>query len=83
VYTSRSICWWLSVTMTSGCQRRHGKCVYSVCVCVCVIPLLSFEMSSGSLFIPRHVNQGGVQSLPHKSTLYETHTVEESLTPQK
>ncbi len=29
--------------------------------------LISFNLSSGCLFRPHHVNQGGVQSLPHKS----------------
>ncbi len=45
------------------CQWRNGKCVYvSVCVCVCVsLQLISFKLSSGYLFRPHHVNQGGVQ----------------------
>ncbi len=29
--------------------------------------LLFFKFTSGCLFSPRHVNQGGVQRLPHKS----------------
>ncbi len=37
VYRTRSICLWVSVTMTSVCQWHNVKCVYvSVCVCVCV-----------------------------------------------
>jgi hypothetical protein len=44
---------------------------------VCVIPLLSFKLSSGCLFSPHHVNQGGVQkaTVP-QVTLYEPHTSE-------
>jgi len=45
-------------------------CVF-VCVCVCVcFLLLSFKLSSGCLFSPHHVNQGGVQ----KSTPQVTFT---------
>jgi len=59
MYKSRFICWWVSVTKTS--VWRNGKCVHvSVCVCVS-FPLLSFKLSSGCLFSPHHVNQGGVQ----------------------
>jgi hypothetical protein len=36
VYKPRPICWWVSVTMTSACQWRNGKCVY---VSVCVIDI--------------------------------------------
>ena len=41
--------------------------------------LISFKLSSGCLFIPHHVNQGGVQKATPQVTLYESHTAEESL----
>ncbi len=41
--------------------------------------LISFKLSSGSLFSPHHVNQGGVQKATPQVTLYESHTAEESL----
>ncbi len=58
VYRTWSICLRVSVTMTSVCQWRNGKCVYvSVCVCVCVsFQLLSFKLSSGYLFSPHHLD---------------------------
>jgi hypothetical protein len=46
---------------------------------VCVIPLALFQLSSGCLFSPHHVNQGGVQKATPQVTLYESHTAEESL----
>jgi hypothetical protein len=42
-------------------------CVFSVSVCGVSFLLISFKLSSGCLFRPHHVNQGGVQRLPHKS----------------
>jgi hypothetical protein len=79
----RSICWWVSVTITSVCQWRNGKCVYDglgVCVCVSITVsflLLTFKLNSGSLFSPHHVSQGGVQkATPH---LYGSHTDGKSL----
>ncbi len=63
-------------SVTSVCQWHNGKCVYvSVCVCVCHS---SFSLSR-CLFNPHHVNQGGVQKTTPQVTLYESHTVEESL----
>ena len=41
--------------------------------------LISFKLSSGCLFSPHHVNQGGVQKATPEVTLYEPHTAEESL----
>ena len=41
--------------------------------------LLSFKLSSGCLFSPHQVNQGGVQKTTSQITLNETHTAEESL----
>jgi hypothetical protein len=49
-----------------------------VCVCVSFL-LLCFKLSSGCLFIPHHVNQGGVQKVTPQVTLHEPHTAEESL----
>ncbi len=86
MYKTRSICWWVSVTITSVCQWHNGKCVYvSVSECVCVIPvdLFQVEFRSGYLFSPHHVNQGGVQKDTPKVTLYETHTTEESLSRRR
>ena len=58
--------------MVSVCMCR--------CVCVCVsLQLISFKLSSGYLFSPHHVNQGGVQKATPQVTLYEPHTAEESL----
>ena len=63
------------------CQWRNGKCVYvSVCVCVCVsLQLISFKLSSGYLFSPHHVNQGGVQKTTPQVTLYKARTADECL----
>ena len=61
----------VSDAMVSVCVSR--------CVCVlCVIPLACFKVSSGCLFRPHHVNQGGVQRVTPQVTLYEPHTAEES-----
>jgi len=71
-----------------GCQWQWQVCVsdamVSVCmsrwVSVCVsFLLISFKLSSGCLFSPHHVNQGGVQKATPQVTLYEPHTAEESL----
>ena len=52
----------------------------SVCVCVSITVsflLLTFKLSSGCLFSPHHVSQGGVQkATPH---LYGSHTDGKSL----
>ena len=80
VYRTRSIRLWVSVTMTSVCQWHNGKCVYVSVWCVCVsFQLFSFKLSSWYLFSPHHVNQGAVQKPTPEVTLYEPHTVEESL----
>ncbi len=64
-----------------GCQWQWQVCVsdamVSVCmsrwVSVCVsFLLISFKLSSGCLFSPHHVNQGGVQKTTPQVTLYET-----------
>jgi hypothetical protein len=62
----------VSNAMVSVCMSRW------VCVCMS-FQLLAFKLSSGCLFSPHHVNQGGVQNPTPPVTLYEPHTAEESL----
>jgi hypothetical protein len=73
VYKPRSICWWVSVTMTSLCvSDAMVRVCMSRCVCVCVsFQLLSFKLSSGCLFRPHHVHRGGVQKSTPQVTPYE------------
>jgi hypothetical protein len=72
VYKSRSICWWVLVTVTSGCHWRNGKFVYvSVCVCVCVVRChSSCSLSSlvqGDCLVNITSSKVVSRSLPHKS----------------